>query len=131
MKCLMKFILLSIMLLSLISCESGENEVLTDSCFLAEIDERYQLTDEYSFIITDINDSRCPEGAQCFWQGVATVFIEFRMGRKIDTTLNTLDNRHLILGSYSISLGEIGPYPHIHDFPEKDEYRIELFVEPV
>lgn len=131
MNIILKLMIIISMGFTFISCESDEKEVLYDSPFYAKIDKRYHISDEYSFIIKDINDSRCPEGALCFWQGMATIYIEFNLGHRIDTSLNTMDNGKCVLGFYSISLGEISPYPHIDSIPEKENYRIELFVEHI
>lgn len=66
-----------------------------------------------------IEDSRCPEGVNCIWEGVATAEIEL-MGvstrprvYKISTTDNETKGykKTIIFNGKKISLSEITPYP--------------------
>lgn len=77
MKILPAFKLLTILfLLITVSCE----EIVTDKTFpigrefSLHMDELYASADgQYTIKITDINDSRCPQGVQCVWEGEVVI----------------------------------------------------------
>lgn len=64
-----------------------------------------------------INESRCPEGMMCFWEGIATGKFYFHINdaAKHTLTLATRDierfSRDTIIGNYKVELLNIAPYP--------------------
>jgi hypothetical protein len=71
-------------------------------------------------------DSRCPEGAVCVWEGNARILLG------VDQTaiaLNTtLEPKQVIYSSYVIQLLGLYPYPRIDKLPKKEEYIAALIV---
>ena len=82
-----------------------------------------------------INDSRCPEGAECFWAGDAKVKFKYiRLnGDPVFFNLNTnisFTNDSIIDG-YKYTLVNLHPYPSLMHHTDQKEYRAELFIEKV
>jgi hypothetical protein len=80
-----------------------------------------------------MSDSRCPNGAECFWAGNAEA--RFRFGRisgqhllfKLNT--NFQFRRDTILSGYKFTLMDLSPYPDIRHHPEQKEYKASLLIE--
>ena len=63
--------------------------------------------------VSGINDSRCPKGATCVWQGNLTAVLQ--LGSQFTVSLEqgkTKDTTYLN-NSYSITLVDAGPYPSV------------------
>ncbi len=79
-----------------------------------------------------IEDSRCPKGAECVWEGNGRVEISVRNKGSADEIkeLNTtLDPRQSDAGGFKIHLLDLQPYPEIEKKISPDSYRIRLVVE--
>jgi len=83
-----------------------------------------------------VEDSRCPAGAQCFWQGRGVVKFAFTVNKEQrPVTLSTLGLHGLprypsdtILMGYKIELVNLLPYPEIYKNHGVSEYRAELRI---
>ncbi|MFZ5940363.1 MAG: hypothetical protein ACOYXB_07295 [Bacteroidota bacterium] len=84
--------------------------------------------EEKLFLCLDsvINDSRCPEGAVCFWEGDATAVFDF----SVDTVFATLSlhTNHrfpmdTLVNGYRVKLLWITPYPRIFATITPGDYR--------
>lgn len=72
-------------------------------------------------------DSRCPEGAQCFWQGNARVVISVD-GAKEDLNTGVPPHR-VIRRGYTIELLEVLPYPKADEEQRPaEDYSVKLVV---
>jgi hypothetical protein len=79
-----------------------------------------------------VEDSRCPVGYMCFWEGNGAVLliIEKRNnGILIDTLNTTLEPHALNYLNYKISLKKLKPYPVADSLILKKNYIVTLFVE--
>ncbi len=80
-----------------------------------------------------ISDSRCPEGAQCFWAGDAEV--KFRFVKSGDGPvyfnlhINQSFTNDTIAGGYKFTLKALNPYPSLKDLNLPRVYRAELEIE--
>ncbi|MDZ7805946.1 MAG: hypothetical protein U5K71_02385 [Gracilimonas sp.] len=73
-----------------------------------------------------LEDSRCPEGATCFWAGNARIIIQLN---DLKTELNTyLDPKITDISDFTVELISLTPYPNIIKKIDKDEYTAELRV---
>jgi hypothetical protein len=72
-----------------------------------------------------INDSRCPIGLECFWQGNASIHLTFP--ERIDT-LDTIFKQVLTYGNYKILFIDLLPYPIWQQPIDKNSYRAKLKV---
>jgi hypothetical protein len=76
-----------------------------------------------------LEDSRCPEGATCFWAGNGRVIIQLN---DLQTELNTyLDPKSIDLAGFEIELLSLTPYPEINNEVEPEDYFAELVVEKI
>ena len=79
-------------------------------------------------------DSRCPEGVVCVWQGNARAHFSAAnsRGERAEFDLNTgLQPRAHRFGGYTIKLEKLVPYPHINRETPIDEYVATVSVSPV
>ena len=81
-------------------------------------------------------DSRCPVGAVCVWQGNARVVIDawnpcssVAAGSREDLSLNTtLDPKEIAFGKYRVKLVNVSPYPILNEEHPAGQYVIQLVV---
>jgi hypothetical protein len=130
----MKHKLLFILILFLLGCHKEspvqpeqKNAKLSES-FEIKAGETINIQNELlSFRFDSIlNDSRCPEGAYCFWAGNAALSLTFI--DKTDTVNTFLDPRVVTEGKYSISLLSLSPYPKVGQSISKHSYVAQFVV---
>src|SRR5664279_2593476 len=91
--------LLVLFLFAGISCEKTTLDPLftfgTESTF--RLNQLYTSSDGYyTLLITEVNDSRCPTGVECFWQGEVSLKGEWMVNNstsavEVHTEIKTLD----------------------------------------
>jgi hypothetical protein len=90
-------------------------------------------TKTYICLDSVLNDSRCPNGVQCIWQGNAEARFKFiKSGNsKVYFNLNTFPGftNDTIIGGYKFTLKTINPYPDIDDIILPGEYKAEILIE--
>ena len=79
-----------------------------------------------------LNDSRCPTGVECFWEGNALVRFKFERFNEKPVLFNLNTHRGFttdtIVDGYKFTLTGLRPYPSIkHRFEQKD-YKAEIIV---
>jgi hypothetical protein len=79
---------------------------------------------------TRVNDSRCAEGAECFWAGEARVDVTaYKPGHEpVCYSLTTPGTGSASFLDYSITLNQLDPYPTAEHMPEPGEYEATLVV---
>lgn len=78
-----------------------------------------------------IEESRCPTGATCLWEGNAKVGINLAIGygAVVELELNTgLEPRSAEVMGYNVELIDVLPHPHILADPNPDGYSVLLRV---
>jgi hypothetical protein len=92
-------------------------------------------THTYICLDSVVNDSRCPEGVECFWEGNAAARFKFVSPDKAQIlfNLNTNSNftRDTTIGGYKFTLNGIYPYPVINIIIPHKNYRAEITIEKV
>jgi hypothetical protein len=76
------------------------------------IGNSYQVTHDLSFSINSINDSRCPEGAMCFWAGDVYLYINiFHSNTETDTTmyLRNTSRNPIQIADYTFKVVDVNP----------------------
>ncbi len=63
--------------------------------------------------VTSINDSRCPKGATCVWQGNLTAVIQLGPQFTVNLEQGKTKDTVYLNNSYSITLVDDGPYPSV------------------
>lgn len=79
------------------------------------------------------NESRCPTGVQCVWEGNAAISIEVSKKRKksVRAILNTntaIQPNELAYKNYRIKLLGLNPYPRIDEKIEPKDYEAVMIV---
>jgi len=76
------------------------------------INQAEQVADDLTIRVKSLNDSRCPEGCECFWAGEVRVFFTIKDNvQTIDTSLILTSRPNIHFKSYIITLKEVNPYP--------------------
>lgn len=126
-----RIILVTVMLLSVFSCEKDDEL----NSFDFEKNENFNINEDYvsndqslEFTITEINDSRCPSDVVCVWQGAAIVTIQIESPLRDEITLSTYDNLIDTSGNYSFELLDVTPYPVSTETIELDDYEVSLKI---
>lgn len=130
-----KIFLSAVVLASLTNCKSNKMSTNSDSkknesvsqakdqkntVYLNEGENRFLA--EYQMNVTFKNiseDSRCPEGVQCVWAGVAVANVEFMSttSRPVTLQIATTDvaaknlSKKVNFNGYEISLAQVSPNP--------------------
>lgn len=88
---------------------------------------------KFTILFTKVeNDSRCPIGAACIWQGVATIKLTLKKeNTEYLFTLHTQSlpqyNTDTTVGGYKIKLIQLDPYP-VAQQPTTNEYKAKLII---
>lgn len=78
-------------------------------------------------------DSRCPTGVDCAWEGVAVALLQVGDGTEQHTiTLQARAGMRQSTGvaGYSLEIGALAPYPKYLETIDTGEYRLTLKVTP-
>lgn len=125
------FLILTIAGIFFVSCQK---DTLPKN-FDFEQEENFRWGNEYfsndnsiKLTITEINDSRCPSDVVCIWQGEAIVKLKVEADITNIIELSTFDNQTDTVGSYSISLINVSPYPVSTENIELDNYVVALSI---
>ena len=84
-----------------------------------------------------LEDSRCPEGVTCFWEGNAAVSIEVQHGDETPrtVTLNTHGSPKMPHSAevfdHVVKLEDLTPYPRQDELIESPDYEATLTVKPM
>jgi hypothetical protein len=132
------FITLLIAVLFLSACNKDDNQSI-ELNQIFELDYRKTKSFEKgNFTLTFENlleDSRCPDGAECIWEGRAVVEIKIQHGVDIElytlATANSVDGDNLLSvqhDNYLIKLIAVNPYPSTASSPTNEDYSIGLQI---
>ncbi len=113
-----------------------------DDTVSAGLSEEFYISPGQKAVISDsgleitfhkvVEDSRCPKGAECVWEGNGRVEISVRQpGSEAEVKeLNTrLDPKELDTKDFKIRLLDLQPYPETGREISLDEYKVKLVVE--
>jgi hypothetical protein len=81
--------------------------------------------------LTDVNDSRCPTGVECFWQGEASVSFELNYNGITNFTLSSFHNPSDTIKNLSFKLISVEPYPISTREIELDDYIVKVEVQKI
>ncbi len=80
----------------------------------------------------DLEDSRCPRGAQCIWQGEAVVHLEvWKLDgerERLRLSTKTDDDRQTEIDGTTIRLVDVHPYPGEFEDVERSDYEAMLEI---
>lgn len=103
--------------------------------FELNTEEEFVLNESYfsprsnlKFSLIKINDSRCPTGVYCVWQGEVRVTLAIDKP-VIDTLeLSSYDNKMDSTGGYSFELLTVSPYPDVDSVIQMEDYTVVLKI---
>jgi hypothetical protein len=127
--------LLAVLLILTAGCQEEKDS----SSFI--LDQSFELTcnevktDDGNGLIISLdsvlNDSRCPKGCYCFWEGNAEArFIFSHDHNRTSFVLNTFGGwrTDTLINGYRIKLIHILPYPEIGTIIRQSDYRAEIEI---
>jgi len=115
----------------------GKNEDINDNskCIKTielKVGDCITLFDNLSVCFASVlNDSRCPKGATCCWEGNAVITIDVtKDGEKHVITLNTIAifQTDTTLDNINIALLELNPYPDLESVSQLTDYKAKLSI---
>ncbi|MEK6300482.1 MAG: hypothetical protein AABO41_07140 [Acidobacteriota bacterium] len=79
------------------------------------------------------NESRCPTGVQCIWEGNAAIVIEVskKNQKSVQATLNTntaIQPNQLSYKGFKVGLFALSPHPRINQTNDEKDYEATLIV---
>ncbi len=117
----------------LLSCDERyeyDHTISEGEFFVARVGNLYH-TKSNSFIITQVEDSRCPINATCIVAGNVTVHFSVFNPTQIDTTLNLYSrfgNPIFFIDPLYYELHSVTPTRSSHKKVKQSDYRIEMKV---
>jgi hypothetical protein len=105
-----------------VSFRLGEETVLRHGVEYCSSDLFMQLS------IDDIQDSRCPEGVVCVWQGEVSVKISIETSEVNEIILQSLHHPIDTLDQFAFILVDVVPYPKYKQPVVMSDYRITVKV---
>ena len=120
--------------LYVIDYEDFNNIIFGDTISLAYNDCLYDPEKQiYLCLDSVINDSRCPTGVYCFWEGNATVRFSFEKNESSPVVFDLNTHKGFtsdtVVSGYKISLLGLNPYPSVNHEIDQDDYKAELMIE--
>lgn len=122
----MSLIIKTIMLCLAVVCSACQKQALNDTLKIGELTElkvsvpALNNTNDLSLTVEKIDDSRCPVGVDCIWEGTATV--SFKLVTKqgvynfnLDTNLKPMFVQDTLIEQFRYQLVDVKPYPNINN----------------
>ena len=109
-----------------IDVKYGEN-------FTLKPGQKANLPDDFSIRFIQVEeDSRCPNGATCVWEGNGKVLLEFLEpgipARPFRLNTHEQFTTDTVIQGYSIYLQQLSPYPVVDQQIDPKSYTVELLV---
>jgi hypothetical protein len=124
----MKYLLILLLLFSCQSSDSSTSPEIGESFTISYQDSIMVKKPEWNLKFAEVlEDSRCPEGAQCPWAGNAKIRLTIN-GQNIE--LNSYsDPKQAAVDDYQITLEALSPYPKQNETIAKEAYRAKLRID--
>lgn len=104
------------------------NDTLVISYKACKVNEVEHLSICFDSVITD---SRCPEGAQCFWAGYASAMFKFSHNSQTSSIRLSTDKKIIndtTINGYTISLVGLTPYPKLNQVNTLVYYEAKIVI---
>jgi hypothetical protein len=99
-------------------CDKKEDVKISETIEIKSSETACISQNRLSLRVVNVNDSRCPKGAECYWEGNA--YIEFQLTTKnveysftLDTHLGSPFRNDTIIEGIKYQLRNVLPYPNI------------------
>lgn len=104
------FLAVLFIVFSTFSCKE-EFELLEGGEFFLKLSQPVTLIDGTVLELISIEDSRCPEGVECIWEGRAAVVVSWKRDESFEFQLNDVEYLNAEVDQYLVSFIELTPYP--------------------
>lgn len=97
-----------------------------------QVNQLYTSADgQYTLKITEVSDSRCPEGVQCFWQGEVTIKGEWTENNNKSTfeIHSVLNDQQKQPDGYTIRIVNAKPYPKYGTESKPEDLVVTLLIQ--
>ena len=133
--------ILSIFLVIAIACEKTDKTLdaikdgkatVGDTVRIYQNDTVVFPSSNFSLYLSKVEDSRCPIGVECVWEGNARAELSYNDAQcALEFDLNTVFIRAKIVKNVLISLVDVKPYPDIHETLPVENTNVILVVSNV
>lgn len=127
-----KLLMLCVCLVTFIACaQTPQSENFPQTVELQSRASK-KISNDLTIRMTSVlEDSRCPTGVQCAWEGNAEILLELSGGNLETVHLNTggMFPRTEVYNGYTITLQELKPYPTEGMSIEESDYTAVLFID--
>jgi hypothetical protein len=115
-------------------CKTFNDLIIGDTVSLSYNDCSYDRENQmYICLDSVMNDSRCPTGAFCFWEGNAEVRFKFAKINEKPVLFNLNTHKsfttYVVFSGYKITLTGLKPYPGLNHRINQNEYKAEIVIE--
>ena len=134
----MKKILGILLIVLIYSCSKDDNSPISqydlkvDKNIILDNGKCLEIVDKgYEICLESINDSRCPSGGECVWEGDAVVEFNFKSKTENKSfSLHTNDKfqQDTIINNLKIKLLNVIPYPDLNNPINQSDYSAELII---
>lgn len=134
---MMKNVLVIFLLVLIYSCSKedhsiGQYDLEVDKNVKLGIGKCLEIVDkDYEICLLSINDSRCPSGGKCVWEGDAVVELNLKTNSKNQSfSLHTHPNfqKDTVINNLKIELLNVFPYPDLNTAVDQKDSYAELII---
>mgnify|MGYP003591800663 CR=1 FL=1 len=130
----MKYVILTVVIISMFSCSKGSNNncqtINFNDKFQAKVGEKYCVNDENSMTIKSIDNQLCPCFADCFWEGEFILDLEIiAEGKQYSYQLGTSSATPDIQPFEDFKVKFLKISPDTCDFEIQKDFRVDLVLE--
>jgi hypothetical protein len=118
-------LLFSISLFLFTSCKE-EFELFEGGDFSLVLNESVILIDGSTLELKEVEDSRCPEGNQCIWEGRAAVTLFWQRNEANIVQLNDVEYITVNVDQFKVTLLSLSPYPTNENAQEEKVARVRI-----
>ena len=119
---------LCIAILLLFSCTTNTSKQ-DSTIYHISLKEKIEVNGNLKVELVKIEDSRCPEGAQCFTQGHAKIYLALHTSEeKQSLSFLSTDKMPIKIGKQSFHFIELTPYPIVDHEIKQSDYRIKFNI---
>jgi hypothetical protein len=115
--------------LFLFSCSDEGKEVFDETKF--KVSQNFKVDENKNFEISRIEESRCPIGVTCVWEGEAKIFFILKDGNvsKTDSTaVSGTTKKDTIFENLVVEITKVDPYPEKDKAINQSDYTVSMKV---
>lgn len=114
------------LLILALACTEEQFPIFEEGEFVLRLNQPKTLVDGSVLELIEVEDSRCPENANCIWEGRAAVKVRWTREEVYEVNLNNVEYVTKQVENYLITLQEVTPYPTGTNSPEPVRVRVKI-----